>query len=132
MKRRYSVIIYFGHFWPPDFCEIRDLYKKIPALYLCVVFHCSVSVHIRFPIVCLCLVSEGNTRTLHDRGGRERSFRWRNVFAGVCAKLLWIALYFTKARPDTGYQFGSWSFRGIGRQDPQIMWDYDLAIAISI
>ena len=33
IKRRYCVKIYFGHFWPPNFCLIPALYVEIPDLY---------------------------------------------------------------------------------------------------
>ena len=33
IKRRYCVIIYFGQFWPPNFCPIPALYTKLLDLY---------------------------------------------------------------------------------------------------
>ena len=32
-KRRYYIIIYFSHFWPPGFCPLPALYAKFPAWY---------------------------------------------------------------------------------------------------
>ena len=52
--------------------------------------------------------------------------------AGVRAKLFWRVIYCAKMRPDPGYQYGSWSRRGLGTQDPRRMWEYGLVTAIAI
>ena len=50
----------------------------------------------------------------------------------VCAELLWLTIYCSKTSTNTGYQSGSWSLRGLWRQDLRIMKEYDLTTAIAI
>ena len=70
---------------------------------------------------------------LHDQGGGGRGrVGGEKLCAIVHAKLFWIVIYCANLRPNPGSQSGSQSRRGIGRQAPQIMREYDLPAVVAI
>ena len=115
IKRRYFVIIYFGHFWPPDFCLIPVLYAKLPALYsdICLSSSTVLETYVfGSPIGCFCLVTEGGARTFRYLGGGRRGREGgKNICAGFFTKLFWIAIYCAHPRPNTRYQYDFLSLR---------------------
>ena len=65
--------------------------RRIPSFilwYLCVVFHCSVNLRIRVPVVCLRSVAEGSVRTLHDRGGEGEVVQAANFLCRCACKIV--------------------------------------------
>ena len=69
------------------------------------------------------------------RINKEREMQgWsgRNNFVRVCAELFWRATYYANPRPETDYQSGYLSLRGLGRRYTWTMWDYDLTTTIVI
>ena len=55
--------------------------------------------------------------------------RWKS-FAWVCVKLFWPMIYCANPRTESKSQSVSLSLRGLGRQYPWIICDYDLATPI--
>ena len=56
----------------------------------------------------------------------------KDICAGVRAELSWREIYCAKPRPDPGFHSGSWSYRGLGRISPLIIWEYNLTTTIAI
>ena len=73
-------------------------------------------------------------RAFHDQEGEVYAMLGRKMkkFARVCTKLFWRAIYCANLRPEHDFQSGYLSCRVLGRQDPRIIWECNLAITILI
>ena len=126
---------------PAFHAETPAFYSKVPSLYsqtpyffadICLFgFYCDSNVHGWVLVWRIQSVSNDDMRVVCGWGG------WGHVgsdcfCASVHAKLSWRAICCTNLRPNPEAQSGSWYFRGLGRRDPWIMQEYDLATAISM
>ena len=101
--RRYYVIIYVGHFWPPYFCPI-----SVRSLFICQIhyflhqsiysiFHYAGNLCGQVPVDCLMSTSNdsmGNARIGEGKG----HISGENFCAGVHVKLFWYTNYCANPR----------------------------------
>ena len=105
-------------------------------IYLC--YSCFFCFHVISRVqsfgVCLLTSSVCIAHMLRDqeREGNGRSDRKQKSFVRVCAKLFWRKIYCANPIPETDSQSVSIYHIGLGRQDPRIICEYDLATAIAI
>ena len=139
IKRRYCVIVYVSHFWPPDFSLISVRYLLYRPTYLISkpippsVFHCAGNACVWVSKDCLYLWPWiAHTQCSNDGGGGRVHAGGKTSYEGMHTELFWRTIYFSKPRPDPGSYPRFRSRRGLGRQAPQIIREYNLAIAIAI
>ena len=103
--RRYCVIIYFGHFWPPGFCPIPNLYAKISAFYADIfifVSHCSGNVRFCIPIYIACSVAKDDVRAILGQGWRSGARWWKKCLRKFERKII-LGLDFLR-QSEAGYR----------------------------
>ena len=96
-------------------------------LHIFFVFHCAGNLQGWVTAYFLWSVSKCSAN--EGEGGDAGS---KNAFVGVRTKLFWRAIYFFKPRKNHRSQSSSLSCRGIGRQNMQIMQEYNLMTTIVI
>ena len=96
--RSYCVIIYVGHFWPPNLYPIPDLYARIPGFYVEIpafystififVFRCASNVGVQVLVEFLCYVSNDSARVMRRQGGRSGSCWWWKILCKCARKII--------------------------------------------
>ena len=126
--RRYCVIIYFGQFWPPDFCPIYVIYLLYRPLCLFLSSVVSVIYVVGSRRLSLLIIQWQLAQCADGGGGLVvKTFLW------VCApKLFWRAIYCAKPSTNIESHSDSWSHGGLVRQAPHIMQEWDCATTIMI
>ena len=73
-------------------------------------------------------------RVLRNHGGEwdVRLGKKINNFAWMGMKLFWHTIYCANPKSKPDHQSGSLSYKGLGRRDLLIIWEYDLGTAIEI
>ena len=67
-----------------------------------------------------------------SRGGGRGRVGGETFCAGVSVELLWLNIYCAKPMPYPGSHYVSWSYMGLGKKYPWIIWDYDPSTVIMI
>ena len=123
-----KALLCYNLFWSLlDYQFLSDPFFMCPnprfiLRYMFVVFHWYGNVHARVPVSFLCLVAEGSSHIARSRGLGQRRAGGKKYYAGVGAKLFWLAINCTKPRPDPRSQSSSWSLMGLGRRYLWILW----------
>ena len=125
-----------------NFCPIPALYNKIPAFYSEIPAFTPISIFLAATVLVTYMgrspqaVSGLQPLTACEQctdKGRWRGHVDDNKLCGsVCLELFWHVSYCAKPRPNPESQSGSWYPMVLGRRDPCIMQEYNLATTIVI
>ena len=120
---------------PWFYAGIPAVYTETPAVYTTIYlfgFHYDGKVYGQVPVGCLQSVANAVTCKMRGWEGRVGAHWWKLFCSSVRAKLFWRKIYCANPRPDTEPQSGYRYRRGMGRQAPGIMQEYDIEAAIAI